>query len=94
MFESDERILADVVDGGPNRNLDLAIPVSADPAAAWVFEADSAGEQRFLDAVLAERGSPRMDSVSIYRVYTDVSIAVLSHYDRPSPDSGGGSAIP
>ena len=77
MFESHERILANTVAGLANRNPDLAAPVLADPNAIWIFQAGSDVERGFLTRLAALQSTPRVDSVSIYHLYSDVSPAVL-----------------
>jgi len=77
MFESHERILANTVAGLANRNPDLAAPVLADPNAIWLFQAGSDVERGFLTRVAALDSTPRVDSASIYHLYSDVSPAVL-----------------
>ncbi len=80
MFESGERILANVVHDGPNRNLGQALPVANDPNGAWVFQSDTEGEREFLSHLAAASASPNVATVSIYHVYTGVPTQVLDAY--------------
>ena len=80
MFESGERILANVVHDGPNRNLRQALPVANDPNAAWVFQSDTEGERELLSHLAAASASPNVATVSLYHVYTGVPTQVLDAY--------------
>jgi hypothetical protein len=80
MFESAELVLANVVNGGPNRNLSLSEPVSADPNSVWVFEKDSEGEHELQTRLAAAGASPHVSEVSIYRIYANVPREVLESY--------------
>jgi hypothetical protein len=72
MFETRETVLAYVISGGFNRYVPPADNVQRTPNPAWVFEPGTQAETAFLTQLAANYGTAHVDTVSVYRVYTDV----------------------
>jgi hypothetical protein len=72
MFETRETVLAYVISGGFNRYLPPADNVQRTPNPAWVFEPGVDAETAFLEALAAHGGEAHVESLAVYRVYTDV----------------------
>ena len=61
-----------MISGGFNRYVPPADNVQRTPNPAWVFEPGTEAETEFLAQLARVGGTAHVETVSVYRVYTDV----------------------